>query len=260
LLLAVAPVLGAGRVIAQPDSTPKEQYTSIVKEFQKEQNQWQKAYTDAKTAEERKKLLDSRPGVGPTAEKLVQLAGKSPKDEVAFDALFWVLSTVGNGPHAEKALDLITKQYLEDPRVAKVLPIFARPISGNDKLLQTIFDKNFDKAVKGFATFYLAQNLNNQAAAAERQKKTDMASDFRRRAEALFERADKEFGDVKDAAEINGKSRTLRDLVEPELFELRFLVVGKTAPDIEAEDLDGKAFKLSDYRGKVVLLDFWGHW
>jgi hypothetical protein len=32
------------------------------------------------------------------------------------------------------------------------------------------------------------------------------------------------------------------------------------APEIAGKDLDGKAFKLSDYRGKVVLLDFWGHW
>jgi hypothetical protein len=35
---------------------------------------------------------------------------------------------------------------------------------------------------------------------------------------------------------------------------------GKPAPEIEGTDLDGKSFKLSDYRGKVVLLDFWGHW
>ena len=35
---------------------------------------------------------------------------------------------------------------------------------------------------------------------------------------------------------------------------------GESAPEIEGEDLDGKKFKLSDYRGKVVLLDFWGHW
>lgn len=36
--------------------------------------------------------------------------------------------------------------------------------------------------------------------------------------------------------------------------------VGKLAPEIEGEDVDGVPFKLSDYRGKVVLLDFWGHW
>jgi cytochrome oxidase Cu insertion factor (SCO1/SenC/PrrC family) len=32
---------------------------------------------------------------------------------------------------------------------------------------------------------------------------------------------------------------------------------GKRAPEITGEDADGANFKLSDYRGKVVLLDFW---
>jgi predicted Zn finger-like uncharacterized protein len=36
--------------------------------------------------------------------------------------------------------------------------------------------------------------------------------------------------------------------------------VGAVAPEIVGEDLDGNHFKLSDYRGKVVVLDFWGHW
>ena len=47
---------------------------------------------------------------------------------------------------------------------------------------------------------------------------------------------------------------------ETELTVLRTLRVGKEAPDIKGPDLDGKDFKLSDYRGKVVLLDFWGNW
>lgn len=36
--------------------------------------------------------------------------------------------------------------------------------------------------------------------------------------------------------------------------------VGQLAPDFDAVDADGAAFKLSEYRGKVVLLDFWGFW
>lgn len=36
--------------------------------------------------------------------------------------------------------------------------------------------------------------------------------------------------------------------------------VGKSAPATQGTDADGKAFRLSDYRGKVVLLDFWGNW
>jgi enterochelin esterase-like enzyme len=36
--------------------------------------------------------------------------------------------------------------------------------------------------------------------------------------------------------------------------------VGDVAPPIEAMTLDGKPLKLSDYRGKFVLLDFWATW
>lgn len=36
--------------------------------------------------------------------------------------------------------------------------------------------------------------------------------------------------------------------------------IGKEAPNIQGEDLDGRPMQLSDYRGKVVVLDFWGHW
>jgi peroxiredoxin len=36
--------------------------------------------------------------------------------------------------------------------------------------------------------------------------------------------------------------------------------VGEPAPDFEAVFLDGKRFRLSDYRGKVVWLNFWATW
>jgi len=52
----------------------------------------------------------------------------------------------------------------------------------------------------------------------------------------------------------------LKSDVEKLLFEVDHLRVGKVAPDIEAEDLFGERFRLSDYRGKVVMLDFWGDW
>ncbi|HEX5051168.1 MAG TPA: hypothetical protein VFZ65_05315 [Planctomycetota bacterium] len=44
------------------------------------------------------------------------------------------------------------------------------------------------------------------------------------------------------------------------IWEEQHLGIGKAAPDIEGEDLDGVAFKLSDHRGKVVMLTFWGDW
>jgi hypothetical protein len=38
------------------------------------------------------------------------------------------------------------------------------------------------------------------------------------------------------------------------------LAVGSTAPEIKGKDANGKPLKLSDFRGKVVVLDFWGDW
>lgn len=35
---------------------------------------------------------------------------------------------------------------------------------------------------------------------------------------------------------------------------------GALAPDFALTDLDGKAFRLSDFRGKVVLIDFMATW
>ena len=52
----------------------------------------------------------------------------------------------------------------------------------------------------------------------------------------------------------------LADRIDAPEFEKNRLQIGMEAPDITGEDLDGNAFNLSDYRGKVVVLDFWGDW
>jgi hypothetical protein len=47
---------------------------------------------------------------------------------------------------------------------------------------------------------------------------------------------------------------------EGRIFRYTNLVVGKKVPDFEAVDADGNVFRLSDYAGKVTVVDFWGFW
>jgi thiol-disulfide isomerase/thioredoxin len=56
-----------------------------------------------------------------------------------------------------------------------------------------------------------------------------------------------------------GRNLTLKPLAE-RLATRPTLLPGSSAPDFTFTGLDGKAHKLTDYRGKVVLLDFWGAW
>ena len=65
--------------------------------------------------------------------------------------------------------------------------------------------------------------------------------------ESLFGRVIDQFGDV--------KAGTLGEAARIE----RAVSVGRVAPEIAGVDADGKPFKLSDFRGKVVVLKFWNH-
>jgi thiol-disulfide isomerase/thioredoxin len=125
--------------------------------------------------------------------------------------------------------------------------------TGGEALLRALLEKDARRDVQGMACLALAQALKNRADGMSEKEAKD-AEKLRKESEDLFERAGDKFADVK-----YGRGK-IGDTAKTELFELRHLSVGKEVPEIEGEDADGKKFKLSDYRGKVVLIDFWGHW
>jgi hypothetical protein len=150
-------------------------------------------------------------------------------------------------------------------------------------ILRTVLAKNPSKAAQAQAAFTLATMLDRRAGWAE-----SFSSKFTREQIASFEKAygkeavadlkrenpaalrkeyeqllERVLADKDYAATVidRGEAKvTLGELADRELFAFRHLQPGKPAPDIAGEDIEGVKFKLSDYRGKVVLLDFWGHW
>jgi thiol-disulfide isomerase/thioredoxin len=66
--------------------------------------------------------------------------------------------------------------------------------------------------------------------------------------------------EIKQLKDVLNKKKTLAQVAEEHLDEMHNLAVGKPAPEIDSKDIDGKRLKLSDFRGKVVVLVFWGSW
>lgn len=235
-------------------TTPAEQLKALDKEFNDAMQTFQKAYTDAATAEEKQKIIQEKyPQPDKFAPKFLALAEKNPKDPVAVDALVWIVThgfgLPGKDNPRGKAIAILARDHIQSEKLGQVCSML---VYGGDKesetLLRTVLEKSPHKDVQGLACLSLAQQLNNRARGFQGQKDDKLATE----AEELFERAAAKYADVK--TQFYGM---VGDKAKAELFEIRHLAVGKEAPDIAGEDQDGKKFKLSDYKGKVVLLDFW---
>ena len=76
-----------------------------------------------------------------------------------------------------------------------------------------------------------------------------MARRLRMLRKAIINSADVEIGGVSVAS-----------IAEDELYVIGRLSKGRIAPDLSGQDVAGRPLKLSDFKGKVVALMFWGTW
>jgi hypothetical protein len=190
-------------------------------------------------------------------------------------------------PGSDKALALLQREHLRSRRIGqvRVQTAFGTPMKVTimqqvayfgskeaETFLRTILETNPDREIQAQACMALAAFHVNRAGQFDLvRQRPELAKRYRgshgkdyldalrrqraaaiKEAEARYEQAIEEYGDVKFVS-----GGTIREKAVAGLFGIRELVVGKQAPEIQGEDQDGQRFKLSDYRGKVVLLYFW---
>ena len=196
------------------------------------------------------KRLNMIRGANPTVlDAVLKRAEKDEKDPAVADLLAWAATNAYYMPAGQKAIERLIDKYPDHASIERVCAMLGQGgVPKADEMLRTILAKTDKPKVKAAAALALGQAL---------AAKTDQLADMPAEADKVAAEGEKY---LTMAIDLYKDSAAQKKAAEQELKALRTLRVGKEVPEIKAGDLDGKEFKLSDYRGKVVLLDFWGHW
>jgi thiol-disulfide isomerase/thioredoxin len=254
-LFACAAIMMASALAADdPPSSPAGQYQALVKASEKARNDFNQAYQAATTDAERQQIArvqgrQSAPDA--FAAQFLTLIQRYPQDQAALDAFWWLMSRVRNAPETEDAVDVLLRYRMEDAELAKTCQSLTHYYCrAGEKLLRAAIERSPHRTVQGQARFSLALFLRHRASRQNSENRQGLESE----AERLLQEVIKNFSDLKFQTTTLGQAANL------ELFELKNLSIGKTAPEIEGLDLQGKPMKLSEFQGKIVLVVFWATW
>ena len=222
------------------------------------------ATTEEEKQEARKKFIASRPenpGLK-FAPLFLAFAEKNPSDPAALDALSAALKV--GGPALvkmgirTKIIDDLRVHHVADPKLDKVIH---QAISVGDEpevqFVRELLAKNPDRKLQATACKKLAKTMHLAADAAEKMKKSEATQ---LNIEKLF---GKDFADklMENADQLKTDAEHWDGIVAEKFSDIfPDLSIGKTAPEVVSQDLDGKQVKLSDLKGKVVVLDIWATW
>jgi thiol-disulfide isomerase/thioredoxin len=282
-------ILGVPAFIGQGDASDariSEEVRSLERDWARFEGKFRLDYDAASTDNDRKKILvQFEESLHSLGQEVLKLVRDHPGEQVAVDALLW-LTRRGLRPESSGGWKILLHDHLKSDRFVPACIATRRDVVANtvlaERFLREAMAHTPHREVKGHATFALANFLSFQAEALEQYGSNPgdswipkMASEDRaafvarrpddllREAERLFETVATRFPDLKDQ-----RNRLLGELATEELYEMRHLgiekaspgIEGKVAPDINGADADGRAFNLSEFRGKVVVLTFSGNW
>lgn len=242
-------------VIAQ-DSRP----TSGPTEVRRLEDEWSAAkklhdqkLKAASTGAERAELIRHPPDAEAWNPKFWAIVDRDPKSGDAFDALLVILKNA-EGDEETRAIDALTMHHRAAPDFSRLPKILAgrstalAPASV-ERLIDSVADRKF--------AAWLAVDLARRFTTASYADMSEESQAARKNAVRLWTRCRDEFADFETSFFSGEKTKSV---AEGYLFELEHLALGMKAPEMIGTDAENSKFAISDYRGKVLCLIFWGFW
>lgn len=201
---------------------------------------------------------DVQPAIHAIAPSIIRRVEKSPDPSAAALLTYICSSTSFDSrtkeppPLFAEVADLIADNYASSPDIFNFceslggLHFSPHWASEFEPHLRRILEQNKHQSVRCTASIALASVVQ-------------LSVDRQAEAEKLYERFLAEF-DGQHEYSFQRVEQVLRERAEQRLLGMQFAPIGRLAPEVEGVDLDGRPMKLSEYRGKVVLMSFWATW
>lgn len=276
---AAAPAAKAQAAPAE-ELTVAQRVIALKKEYDDATRAFDDKYNEAKSDEERSKLLASDyPRTEKYVPRFLELAAQAKGEPAALESYLWVLQRVQDAETRDPIYAALIAGHVQSPKLADaVRPMGRYTVSvATESFLRAVIEKTPHREVKGLSTYALAGVLLGLADLCETMAGPEWNKETAKRSEVYYGKATLDELSTRDPGEITQEAEDLLEdvakdykelktyaplglLAEGDLFEIRNLKIGQVAPEIKGFDVDGVPFNLSDYRGKVVVLDFWGFW
>lgn len=235
-----------GRQDPGPESAASQaDVEAVIMEYQEAFSTWVTAVSGEADPVRQAALIEERPSLDSYARRLMAIAASAPGSPAAFTALQWSYIEAKDDELRSAALHEALGSFQDEEQIGVLCPMLERDAHVRARsALKQLADNSPHPAVRGNASVALGSWLLRFGSKSDEEQ-----------AIQLLEAVAATYGEL---PAIMGQ--TLGADANARLFELRHLAIGSVVPEISGEDLKGDAFKLSDYRGRVVLLPFWAHW
>ena len=244
-------LLLAGSALASPADAAR-----IRSGYETAMTEWSLRLQAAATPEARNAVWQERPDAVAAADAMWRVLAPALAEEWTLEPAAWFLRMAPNllRQNADGVMVSAYPQQIEDVRKAlekhhlsslgltsMCMALVANPDPRSLSLLEKIQSNHPDKEIQGVAALGAAMLLRSLGD----------EDDLMENRLTYLKKA------IIEAVDVKVDNTTIGDLARDEVYIITHLSKGREAPDLQGVDSGGRLMKLSDHKGKVVVVLFW---